>query len=131
MLLRGDQPSPGLVEGTINFLASSITHMQQPNDEDVNVWGGSVISLPSVHNFRSRMRPIILTPDEMSGVTKTCRKIRASVKNVLRGGICVTLARTLGNVPGVRAATPYSLRRFTGASLREIINQISYVTREC
>ncbi|KAK1657233.1 hypothetical protein BDP55DRAFT_686341 [Colletotrichum godetiae] len=64
----------------------------------------------------------------MSRVIKTCRDISVSVTNLHHGLICVTLARILGDIPGLRAVTPYSLRRFTGASSREIINHISYTT---
>ncbi|KXH64069.1 hypothetical protein CSAL01_01316 [Colletotrichum salicis] len=128
IILRGDLSAPQLVDDTIDFLATRPSHTHKLEDEGEDVWGGSVVYLPSVEDFRSRIRLITLTHDEMSRVMKTCRDIGVSATNLLHGLICVTLARMLGDIPGVRAVMPYSLRRFTGASPREVINHISYTT---
>ncbi|GAP92645.1 hypothetical protein SAMD00023353_5900070 [Rosellinia necatrix] len=149
IVFREPQPTPPVLDDFIDFAALSIPHAQDDDDNDDAqhiVWSccssssGNVTALPSLDSFKSRIRLIALTRAQSARVLATCRDLGVTVTSLLHGAICAALAGVLpydddddgdddNPLMGVRAATPYSLRRFTGATPREILNHVSYASK--
>ncbi|KAJ2985994.1 hypothetical protein NUW58_g5243 [Xylaria curta] len=127
LFLLDARPAPPSMDDLIDFIPPTMYHARE--DASERVWGGSVVTLSSIDGFESRLRVITFTHQEFSEVLRTCRKLEVTVTNLLHGVICTTLARALAGDEGIRAATPYSLRKFTGAAPQAILNHISFATK--
>lgn len=117
---------PSAVEDHVDIFASK-PH-QDPNRHKP-VWAGKDISKGmSQDEYVSRVRLITISSDSAARVLQASRGYQVSLTALLHAFICASLSHYLGDIPGFRAVTPFSLRKFTNATSLDIVNHISFMS---
>lgn len=116
---------PTLIDDIIDFNDASLRVAEAAQKP---VWGGPPIPSTIPDDFKSRVRFSTFSSQEVSRALAVSKQRGVSLTNLLHGIICISLRRSLRdkNVPAFRSGTPYSLRRFTGASPQAIVNHMSF-----
>ncbi|KAF5540031.1 hypothetical protein FPHYL_12157 [Fusarium phyllophilum] len=120
---------PPTMEERVDCLSCTCTICTTPDKSDEPVWGGGPISAAPMVNYESRVRIVTVPAAPFSGLLRKCKHANVTVTGLLHAIICSSLNNSVEeDAPGFRAVTPFSARRYTGASDAEIVNHISYLT---
>ena len=87
------------------------------------VWAGLPTQTLDTCPFRSRNRVVTIQADEVGILLEESRKHGVSLTSLLTASIVSTLANSLPGAPNFRGSTTYTLRRVTGTSMDEMVNQ--------
>ncbi|RTE82811.1 hypothetical protein BHE90_002741 [Fusarium euwallaceae] len=120
--------SPPAVEERVNCLPCGCTICSSPSICEGPVWAGNPISPAPLINFKSMVRILSISAESLSDVLKRCKLSNITLTGLLHALICTSLCRRVKGVPGIRAVTPFSVRKLTNTSAREIVNHISFLT---
>jgi hypothetical protein len=85
---------------------------------------------PTLDGFASVVKPITIPPSNVSMILTYCRGLKITLTGLLHSLIVMYLAKAIPDAHGFRAGTPYSMRRFSGASDNEILNHISQINTD-
>ncbi|KAF5687001.1 ToxD-like protein [Fusarium denticulatum] len=123
------QSPPPTIEQGVDCLSCNCTICTTPDKSDEPVWGGGPISTAPTVNYESRVRIVMIPAAPFSSLLRKCKQANVTVTGLLHAIICSSLINSIEeDVPGLRAVTPFSTRRHTGASDAEIVNHVSYLT---
>ncbi|KAM6529774.1 Alcohol acetyltransferase [Fusarium falciforme] len=120
--------APPAVEERADCLSCACTICNSPRTCKGPVWAGNPISPAPLADFKSMVRILSISAEMLSSVLKRCKLSNITLTGLLHALICTSLCRGVEVVPGVRAVTPFSVRKLTGASEREIVNHISFLS---
>ncbi|RSL41027.1 hypothetical protein CEP53_013016 [Fusarium sp. AF-6] len=120
--------APPAVEERVNCLPCTCTICSSPSICKGPVWAGNPISPAPLVDFKSMVRIISISAENLSGVLKRCKLSNITLTGLLHALICTSLCRRFKGIPGIRAVTPFSVRKLKNASGREILNHISFLT---
>ncbi|KAF5027000.1 hypothetical protein F66182_874 [Fusarium sp. NRRL 66182] len=129
MILNDLRPAPPQVEESIEFSPCDCEICSSRSTDDRPVWAGPRIpSLPIV-SFQSMARIVTISPKDLLDVLRRCKQAKATLTTYLHALICASLVRRIEeDVPGIRASTPFSLRKHTKTSDDDIVDHASNVT---
>ncbi|KAJ4269004.1 Alcohol acetyltransferase [Fusarium torreyae] len=129
MIFEDRRATPVAIEERVDCLSCDCNICNSPGVCDQKAWGGAPISLAPTLNFKSLVRIVTIPPKELSSVLQNCKRSKITLTGLLHSLICTTLRRGIKeDVPGFRSVTPFSVRRHTGASDRDIVNHVSFLT---
>lgn len=75
------------------------------------------------------VRIVTIPAEELSDVLQKCKQAKITLTTLLHVLICTSLRRGINeDVPGFRSVTPMSVRQHTGASKRDIVDHVSFLT---
>ncbi|KAM0437838.1 hypothetical protein ACHAPT_002203 [Fusarium lateritium] len=127
MILTAARDAPAAVEERVNCLPCTCTICTAPSTCKGPVWAGNSISPTPLSNFKSMVRIVSIPAENLSDVLKRCKLSNITLTGFLHALICTSLCRGIKGIPGIRAVTPFSLRKQTGAAERDIVNHISFL----
>jgi hypothetical protein len=107
------------------FASSVESKIVTSDDPSFDAW---TAALPTMDRFASRARTLTIPSIDVSRIISYCRQLKTTLTGLLHSLFVIHLAKTVQDARGFRAVTPYSMRRFSGASDDEILNHISYIT---
>ena len=87
------------------------------------LWAGLPTQTLDKCPFRSRIQIVNLQRDEVEGLLEESKKHGVTLTSLLTATLVHTLANALPGAPGFLGSTPYTLRRVTGTSIDEMVNQ--------
>ncbi|KAI5458679.1 hypothetical protein BGZ63DRAFT_474313 [Mariannaea sp. PMI_226] len=120
--------TPAPVEDCVDCLSCTCAICSSSNSCDEQVWSGAVISPVPAVGFKSMVRMVTIPTERLSDVLQKCKRSNITLTGLLHALICTSLYRGIKDVPGFRVVTPFSVRRHTKASDRDIVNHISFLT---
>lgn len=94
------------------------------------IWAGSPTQTLDECPYRSRNRIVTIGADEVTALLAECRKHDVSLTSLITATLVFTLANALPEASGFVGNTPYTLRRVTGTSMDEKVNQSSAILTE-
>lgn len=94
------------------------------------IWAGLPTQTLEQCPYRSRVRTVTIEADQVSALLAECRKHDVSLTSLITATLVFTLANTLPEATGFAGITPYTLRRVTGTSMDEMVNQSSGLLTE-
>ncbi|KAH0538793.1 hypothetical protein FGG08_004625 [Glutinoglossum americanum] len=86
-------------------------------------WIDTENSLPSIDDYKSRVRLISVPAEGLECLRVECRKATVTLTALLQGVIGVSLMEL--DAIGFTGHVPYSMRRFTGTPMSEMVDQVS------
>ncbi|MCJ1430751.1 hypothetical protein MMC27_000101 [Xylographa pallens] len=89
------------------------------------LWAGLPVQTLDKCPFRSRVRIVTIRADRVESLLKESRKHSVTLISLLTAALVSTLAVTLPEEPRFLGWTSYTLRRVTGTSLNDMVNQTS------
>ncbi|KAF4956247.1 hypothetical protein FSARC_11646 [Fusarium sarcochroum] len=120
---------PAAIEERVDCLSCDCTICSSPGACGRKAWAGAPISPAPTLDFKSLVHIVTIPPEDLSNVLKKCKKSKATLTGLLHSLICTALWHGIKeDVPGFRSVTPFSVRRHTGASERDIVNHVSFLT---
>ncbi|KAF4501665.1 hypothetical protein FAGAP_2117 [Fusarium agapanthi] len=123
------QDPPPTIEERVDCLSCNCAICTTPDKSDESVWGGGPIPAAPTVNYKSCVRIVTVPAAPFSSLLQKCKQANITVTGLLHAIICSSLNNSVEeDIPGLRAVTPFSARRHTGASDSEIVNHISYLT---
>ncbi|KAF4455114.1 hypothetical protein F53441_2479 [Fusarium austroafricanum] len=129
MQFQSIQDLPVGIEDCIDCLSCSCDLCDGPSSVEEPVWAGAPISTTPIANFESRIRIVTVPAKDLSVVLQQCRQAKATLTGLLHSLICTALIRGIDdNESGFRSVTPFSVRKHTGASEKDIVNHVCFLT---
>ncbi|SPJ71057.1 related to branched-chain amino acids aminotransferase [Fusarium torulosum] len=133
--LDQSQEIPPTVEECMDISPCNCTVCGTQNVTIPSIWaGGDILSTPVI-GFQSRVRIITVPQEALSSLLQKGKLAKVTLTGLLHAYICNALRRALnsnqpvqGSEQGFQSVTPFQIRQHTGASDREILNHISYLT---
>jgi hypothetical protein len=129
------QKIPPAVEECMDISPCKCAICDTQNVTTPSVWAGGNISSTPIIDFQSRVRIITVPQAELSNLLQRCKLAKATLTGLLHAYICIALRRALssnrmiqGSEQGFQSVTPFQIRQHTGASERDILNHVSYLT---
>lgn len=115
-------------------IPTPLTSIPPPTDvqaikSELNVWASHPPSF-SFDTYRSLVKAITIPPSTVTNILSECRRLKTTFTGFLHSLLVLHLSKLVPDARGFRAVTPYSMRRFTGASDDEILNHVSYISTE-
>ncbi|KAI9717967.1 MAG: hypothetical protein M1828_007059 [Chrysothrix sp. TS-e1954] len=110
------------------FLAKQVLQEYAPRwlvGAPPEIWAGKRIQTLDECPSRTRLRIVDLQADEL---LVRCREHGVTLTSLITATIACSLSDALPNAPAFIGMTPYTLRRFTGTSMDEMVNQTSTST---
>lgn len=127
-IVSSPKNAPPAVEERVGCLPCTCTICNSPSTCKGPVWAGNPISPAPLVDLKSMVRVLSISAEMLSSVLKRCKLSNITLTGFLHALICTFLCRGVKDVPGIRAVTPFSVRRATGVSEREIVNHISFLS---
>ena len=90
-----------------------------------SVWAGLPVETLDKCPFRSRVRIVAIQADELKSLLEESKKHSVTLTSLLTAALVSALADALPGAPRFLGMTPYTLRRVTGTSMDEMVNQTS------
>ena len=91
------------------------------------IWAGRPPQSLDKCSFRSRARVVILESRKLERLIEMSKKHRTTLTSLLTAAIVLSLAEAVPGATRILGMTPYTLRRLTGTSMDEMVNQTSAV----
>ncbi|TGO60991.1 hypothetical protein BCON_0031g00700 [Botryotinia convoluta] len=100
------------------------------NEKEEKIWAGNFPSMPTIESYKSLVLLVNIPPEKAQRVLETSRRLKITVTGYLHGLITSYLARAVvtNDQLGLKACTPYSLRKFSKLPLSEIANHVAFIT---
>ncbi|KAF7959031.1 hypothetical protein EAE96_002548 [Botrytis aclada] len=102
------------------------------DEKHEKIWAGNIPHMPTISSYQSLVLLVSIPPAKVHQVLQTSRRLKITVTGYLHGLITSYLARAvLPNAQlglGLKACTPYSLRKFSKLPLSEIANHVAFAT---
>ena len=89
------------------------------------LWTGLPVQLTNECTFRSRVRIVTIEGGGLESLLEESKKHSVTLTSLLTATIVSALADALPEAPGFLGVTPYTLRRVTGTSMDDMVNQTS------
>ncbi|MCJ1397463.1 hypothetical protein MMC11_000656 [Xylographa trunciseda] len=89
------------------------------------LWAGLPVQTLDRYPFRSRVRLISIPVDGVESLLKESRENNVTLTSLLTAALVSTLADALPEAPRFIGTTAYTLRRVTGTSMKDMVNQTS------
>ncbi|MCJ1387584.1 hypothetical protein MMC18_000427 [Xylographa bjoerkii] len=89
------------------------------------LWAGLPVQTLDKCPFRSRVRIVTIRADRVEGLLKESKKHGMTLTSLLTAALVSTLADVLPEAPRFLSMTAYTLRRVTGTSMNDMVNQTS------
>ncbi|KAF7949475.1 uncharacterized protein EAE97_002984 [Botrytis byssoidea] len=98
--------------------------------KEVKIWAGSFPNMPTIESYKCLVLLVTIPPEKVQRVLETSRRLKITVTGYLHGLITSYLARAVvtNDQLGLKAHTPYSLRKFSKLPLSEVANHVAFVT---
>lgn len=121
--------APITVEERVDCLSCTCSICSGPGTCDRKAWTGEAISQTPTINVKHMVRIVTIPAEELSDVLQKCKQAKITLTTLLHVLICTSLRRGINeDVPGFRSVTPMSVRQHTGASKRDIVDHVSFLT---
>ncbi|MCJ1295505.1 hypothetical protein MMC34_007068 [Xylographa carneopallida] len=89
------------------------------------LWTGLPVQTLDKCPLRSRVQIVTIRRDRVESLLQECRKHGVTITSLLSATIVTILAKALPEAPRFLGWTAYTLRRATGTSMNDIVNQTS------
>ncbi|MCJ1380262.1 hypothetical protein MMC17_003365 [Xylographa soralifera] len=89
------------------------------------LWAGLPVQTLEKCPFRSRVRTVTLQAERVESLLKESRRHSVTLTSVLTAALVSILADALPEAPRFLGWTAYTLRRVTGTSMKDMVNQTS------
>ncbi|MCJ1281883.1 hypothetical protein MMC26_001206 [Xylographa opegraphella] len=89
------------------------------------LWAGLPVQTLDECPFRSRIRLVTIRADGVESLLRESRKHNVTLTSLLTAAIVSILAKALPEAPRFLGLTAYTLRRVTGTSMNDMVNQTS------
>ncbi|KAF5878097.1 uncharacterized protein Bfra_000264 [Botrytis fragariae] len=98
--------------------------------KEEKIWAGNFPNMPTIESYKSLVLLVAIPPEKAQRVLETSRRLKITVTGYLHGLIASYLARAVvtNDQLGLKACTPYSLRKFSKLPLSEIANHVAFIT---
>ncbi|THV44789.1 hypothetical protein BGAL_0579g00040 [Botrytis galanthina] len=98
--------------------------------KEEKVWAGNFPNMPTIESYKSLVLLVTIPPEKVQRVLETSRRLKITVTGYLHGLITSYLARAVvtNNQLGLKANTPYSLRKFSNLALSEVANHVAFIS---
>ncbi|CAD6448294.1 a9c6ec76-bdb3-49e5-9c28-31e25ad219dc [Sclerotinia trifoliorum] len=106
------------------------TNPQSNSDKkEEQIWSGNFPCMPTIESYKCLALLITVPPERVQAVLDTSHRLKITVTGYLHGLIVSYLARTTATNDqlGLKACTPYSLRKFSKLPVTEIANHVSTI----
>ncbi|KAF7894481.1 uncharacterized protein EAF01_009932 [Botrytis porri] len=111
-------------------LAPNTAALTLTDQKEEEMWTGNFPNMPTLESYKSLVLLVTIPPEKVPQILQISRRLKITVTGYLHGLITRYLARTAitNNQLGLKACTPYSLRKFSKLPLSEIANHVAYMT---
>ncbi|KAF7906650.1 hypothetical protein EAF00_000929 [Botryotinia globosa] len=98
--------------------------------KEAKIWAGNFPNMPTIESYKSLVLLVTIPPEKVQRVLETSRRLKITVTGHLHGLITSYLARAVvtNDQLGLKAHTPYSLRKFSKLALSEVANHVAFIT---
>ncbi|TGO66988.1 hypothetical protein BOTNAR_0050g00220 [Botryotinia narcissicola] len=98
--------------------------------KEAKIWAGNFPNMPTIESYKCLVLLVTIPPEKVQRVLETSRRLKITVTGYLHGLITSYLARAVvtNDQLGLKAHTPYSLRKFSKLPLSEITNHVAFIT---
>ena len=86
-------------------------------------WAGLPVQTLDKCPLRTRVRVVSIQADQLATLLEESKKRRVTLTSLITAAVVTTLAKALPEAPSFFGITPYTLRRVTGTSMDEMVNQ--------
>ena len=111
-----------------SFLLKQVVQEYAPRwliGERSPIWAGRPAQTLEECPYRTRVRLVTLEAAEVGDLLKECKQHSVTLTSLLTAVVVTALARALPEATTFHGTTPYTLRRVTGTSMNEMVNQSS------
>lgn len=126
-VVPSELPAFSYIETAVPFsqqAATTTTNTAVAKGELFRLWTAAP---PTMQGFASRVQTITIPSSGVSNILTYCRRLGITLTGLLHSLFVINLAKAIESAHVFRGATPYSMRRFSGASDEEIVNHISHI----
>ncbi|ESZ99198.1 hypothetical protein SBOR_0405 [Sclerotinia borealis F-4128] len=102
------------------------------HEKETLIWTGNFPCMPTIESYTSLMLLITVPAERVARILEISRRLKITVTGYLHGLIISYLARTTvtDDQFGLKAGTPYSLRKYSQLPLGDMANHVSSITSE-
>ncbi|RFN45458.1 hypothetical protein FIE12Z_10324 [Fusarium flagelliforme] len=120
---------PIAIEERVDCLSCNCTICSSPDTCGRKAWAGGAISQTPTVSLKHMVRIVTIPAEELSTVLQRCKQAKITLTALLHALICTSLRHGIKeDVPGFRSVTPLSVRQHTGASKKDIVDHVSFLT---
>ncbi|KAF7938377.1 hypothetical protein EAE99_002049 [Botrytis elliptica] len=109
--------------------APTTAPLTDEKEKEEKTWAGNFPNMPTIESYKSLVLLVTVPPEKVQRVVETSRRLKITVTGYLHGLITSYLARavvTNGQL-GLKAHTPYSLRKFSKLPLSDVANHVAFI----
>lgn len=123
-------PTPSVVEDIFPLTSVSPLQLTTGCDTYYKPWTSVPPFLASIDSYRSRTKIFSIPFSKVSTILAYCRTRNITFTGLLHAFLLVYLTKKIPSARTFRGSTPLSMRRFTGTSNDEIVDQVSFIDHD-